>query len=793
MKRAMLLVFTTLFIVMCNKPAQEPNISQYSDIYQVNGKWFCPICNKPVKNGDRSKIDPALQLSEWHDTFLDPEYFKSKIDHISDQELISSLVLPNGLQSEIKGKSADELDQILKKYFSQQLTNNRLYKYDGVEKIPFITRDEFLNDLKNDPERKTGLLKQAAHIADPDSGYRIGEIPFGFKVNFDYNWQDRSDYGVHYCHFFRILLGAYLATGDNFYQTSFEDLFNQWYEQIDQVKHEQKPWETKLRDVIWYELGLGVRIPYFIDSYKTYKDSLTPETHKRMLKNILGSARWLYECLSTTPFHPYNWQTQTSMTLAYIALTFPEFTESDKWLEASKKNMIQHFENDINDDGGYIERTGSYTSYVFGMFYRYMLMFKYLENDTTLLETYLPRLENLMEFTAYTTTPMGLNCPFNDCGRGTYLTDLLIEMGDFFNRGEFLGAVQNSVPSKKLANSKVKPVIPSKLSVDFPYSKFAVMRDGWNYNSYFMMINYGPFENHGHYDILDFEMYANGQALAVDAGLGLKGYSEPIHVSWYKRAPAHNMLTINNISPNKRNISGENVIKAFQTNTDYFAATHRGYEQYQQTTVRRHFVFVKGEYWLIVDDVCTSQTNKNLEWNLHTPLDMEITDQGFISKQENGVLLIHPAAEQTEKILKSGYADLRGLPNEKTNRKIDWVVFQKKSKADSTLDNFNILAFPFTKETKQHAETVSFSTVETGNKNIAVYEIKTDQYTDVIILSDGNMHNFIKNIEGDFSYGWFRFKEDQLSDISIANAGTVKISDAIHLKFGKKTNLEQSF
>ena len=60
------------------------------------------------------------------------------------------------------------------------------------------------------------------------------------------------------------------------------------------------------------------------------------------------------------------------------------------------------------------------------------------------------------------------------------------------------------------------------------------MRDSWDPKSYFMIINYGEFQNHCHYDQLDFEIYANGIPIAVDAAIGKLGYLDSLHVSWYK-------------------------------------------------------------------------------------------------------------------------------------------------------------------------------------------------------------------------------------------------------------------
>ena len=59
-----------------------------------------------------------------------------------------------------------------------------------------------------------------------------------------------------------------------------------------------------------------------------------------------------------------------------------------------------------------------------------------------------------------------------------------------------------------------------------------------------MIINYGPAANHNHLDVLDFEIYANGKAIAVDAGIGPKGYDDELQMNWYRASPSHNMVVV---------------------------------------------------------------------------------------------------------------------------------------------------------------------------------------------------------------------------------------------------------
>ena len=121
-----------------------PVITEYSDIYLDENQWRCPLCNEVVRNGDRSEVDPALHLSEWHDVFLDSDFFRDKISEITDAELLASLadadpfVNPDGTLSPEKVKA----------WFVQREDNGRLYHYDKAANIPFLTMEEFRQQLE---------------------------------------------------------------------------------------------------------------------------------------------------------------------------------------------------------------------------------------------------------------------------------------------------------------------------------------------------------------------------------------------------------------------------------------------------------------------------------------------------------------------------------------------------------------------------------------------------------------------------------------------------------------------
>jgi hypothetical protein len=795
-----ILVFFVLLVhqttvAQAHKDRSGPVVTAHSDLYQIGDKWYCPLCRKEVPNGDRSRMDPKLCLSEWHDVMIEKKYFDKKIRYITDEELVNSLNIPKFnpmLQKEVQTKNYDKISELLFGYMTQRRDNKRLSLYDPQNKKFFTTIDEFVNDVNADTLRYNRIIRSANSFYTPEKGFTIYSMNWGRKIDFNHTYPEASKWSIHYLGFIDDQINYYLLQHDPQTPKAFEDVFNQWYDQLDDVKNEHVINHTKAYDFIWYELGLANRTQKLIDAYRVFSHAMSAGTNKKLLKIILGSSRWMDECIKKTPFHPYNWQTHTAMTLAYAACVFPEFRESASWFKRSKANMELHLKNDIFDDGGYVERTSSYAEYMYSVYLRYMLMLKYFKNDAAFMNKHIGRIEKYIEFFVLTNSPVGVNPAFNDAHRNKSLVRVFKEMGEFFDRGDFIGAVQNNLSAETLANLKVKPCEPKITSVDFPNSQFVVMRDSWDPRSYYMITNYGGFQNHCHYDQLDFEIYANGIPIAVDAGLGKLGYIDSIHVSWYKNPLAHNMITINQAIPEKLDKSGYDKIWSPQKFTEYFAATHDGFLAYQQTRHRRHIVYSKSRYWLIVDEIFTKEKDKDIDFNLHTPCDMTEIMNGFISDQENGFLIKsdNSDAPNIQKIKSKGWADLGDLDHEPSNREIDWLIFRKESKGEQETDRMATVIFPFESKTKIDPEDISVEKLVMADKRAIGYRVKSAGTEDIIIFSDGTYRKLTDTIEGDFKYGFFSYKNGKLAYSSLSGVKKYKVSGESENSFSKRQDFE---
>lgn len=731
-------------------------IAVQAEAYQIGDHWYCPQCRQEIPNGDRTGWDLRLSLSEWHDLLIDPAYFRDKISHLSDAELLDSLHIPAvepALRAALQAGDHARFAALLHTYFVDRADNGRLSLYDRASKRSFVTAEEFRAEVSADPARVEAIRAAAAAFYTPETGFTLRGVHWGERIDFNHAYADASKWGIHYLGFVGDLTTDYLVRRDPATAAAFARLFEQWYGQLDQIEPPPVAPGEKSYDYVWYELGLANRTEHLINAHRVFGRELSPETHLNLLKTILGSIRWLDQCVARVPFHPHNWQTHSAFTLSYAAVAYPEFVEAQTWLGRGRANIVRHLQTDILDDGGYIERTTGYAAYMFSVYYRYMLMLEHFTGDRSLQGQYLPRLEKMIEFYVLTNTPVGVNAPFNDARRSKALVPVFKEMGLFYRRGDFIGAVRHEFAPADLAALPFPVTEPRVKSADFPSSRYVVMRDAWEPASYFMILNYGDFQNHCHFDQLSFELYANGAALAVDAGMSPTGYVDPNHATWNKHPSAHNMLTINQAVPEKLNQAGYDKVWSPQSRLEVFAATHDGYLRYQQARHRRHVIYLKGRYWLIVDEVQTRGRNQEMDFNLHTPCAMVELPDGFASTQDRGFVIKHDRRDAgIVRLRQQGKADLGGLEGEPPYRDIDWLVFRKRLTGERSNDRQATLIYPHATKAGFDAAAISVERVDLADPMAIGYRVRAGGREDLVIISDGFYRRFTDEVAGDFLY-----------------------------------------
>lgn len=532
-------------------------------------------------------------------------------------------------------------------------------------------RDEVTARLA--PERDSILATADRVVRHDIQGWGDVSIQHGNVVDFNAPYGQSGKYGFHYWWFAQPLLHARLLTDDPKYLEEFDRLFNQWYEQRDQVRG-----EFPHLDVIWYELGLGIRSRPFIEFYALPHATRSRQTHERMLKTLLGAARWLYAEQQQRGYRDGNWQIMGSYGLAFIAVMLPEFVESPAWLSLALRRLHEHADRDFFPDGCHSERVpGSYS----------VVAYRDLRNLVTLLgdhpasRPFRDRLTTAAQWFRDILPPDQILPAINDCER-TPLPPVLRD---------------------DLAS---KPSMPR--SIHLPDSGFTIFRSDRSHAARYMLINHGPHGGgHSHADCLSFQLHAFGRPLAIDAGIG-RTYDDPHHAPWYVRSVAHNMLTVDDDDIDRPAAVGEDVIWSTAPDIEYFAATHRGYEKSKGVVHRRHITFIRSTYWIVYDLVSLSDTACELAWELHRPA--------------AGLLVLNGSPGWAEHRAK-GFASVRGIPGFTTSHgEIEWVRFRQNAPARST-STIGVLLYPF----DGAAPAVRFT--NDGNRFILEHDSRTDEVT----------------------------------------------------------------
>jgi hypothetical protein len=593
-------------------------------------------------------------------------------------------------------------------------------------------------------------------------------IDFGATVDFNHEVGQSGKYGFHYWWFARPLLVSYVVTQDQRYLAKFDELFRRWYEQRNAITR-----SFPNLDVVYYELGLGVRNRVFIEYYLLPYQNRPWQTHQQMLKTLLGAGRWLCEIQRWEGYRPGNWQIHGSYMLAQLALAFPEFKESGEWLTIALQRMSEHLRQDFFDDGGHSERSPRNYTLATYMAYRnlYFLLTTYHAGDVLAAEIR-KRLGNTIDWWITMLTPTGETPAINDSHRGLFPAFILQDGADFFRKPYVVGVIKNllDAPSASTAVS-----LPDFTSRNMPSSGFAVMRTDWTRSALYMNMNYGPFAGfHTHDDMLDFEIYAYGKALAVDAGLGLT-YDDSLYTTWYETSRAHNMTVVNDQNIDRKETIGKKIVWSSSASLDYFAGEHEGYRKLG-VQVRRSVAFVKPSYWLVVDRMNCSKEGDTLSWYFHSPTTLLPVAPGYRSATAPGVLLV-PASPMRSRTGMGMAASTKELVPGKTEL-INWISFDQVSRPGPG-NTIAVLVVPF----KDAAPAATLSAISDQHYVAVVSDFRDDIYLPKAPFSDAG-------IESDASCLLIRHRNGERDRFSLVDGTYLRVRGKDIVRSAKRTSVE---
>lgn len=378
-------------------------------------------------------------------------------------------------------------------------------------------------------------------------------------------------------YFWNSMAKVYAETKDEKYAKEWSEQLIHWVKNNPRDEEHKYAWrsiETGIRGYNW--TGLFFR---FIKS-----EHLDEETLVYFLNSLYEHAEFLMTVYRSNS----NWGLMEAEGMAFIAITFPEFMNAEKWRTEAFRRLNNEISIQVYPDGHQRELAMGYHLGCINWFYRTYELAKMNGLEHAFPESYLEMIEKMCEVPMKICLPDGTNVQFGDAWRGQpgQHADRFLEWAKMFERDDFL----------YLATEGKKGSAPERTAYALPESGIYSMRSGWDKNATCLVLKCGP-DGGGHCqpDNGTFVLYAGGRNLMPDAESYI--YSgNPEGRRWFRQTKIHQTLTLN----------GENSTYAPKLlkwkpgkKTDILVVENKSYEN---LTHRRSVFFIDKRYFVIVDE-----------------------------------------------------------------------------------------------------------------------------------------------------------------------------------------------
>lgn len=498
-------------------------------------------------------------------------------------------------------KAAKELLSYYQESDSGSWLRNK--NFDQIEQSDIKTANEILDDIVT-------LNGDSASVAYQDKpGWRwkyLGpnnDKEFAYKLSGHENlislykvWQHHKDedYVKKYDSIMRdwIINNPLPAKGDSLYM-------------VHQTTTEVLDWRD-ISEVSWRDIEAGVRLgATWIQMFYGFQESnsFLPATRILMLSSIAEHIDYVKN------YHKdgTNWVTIEMDGLALAGLAFPEFKQAEENAMYALKIMEEEIDNQVYPDGVQKELTSLVQWVALKRFEA--LADNFIGAKRDIPESYLDKIVSMYNYMAYSMRPNG-NQPLNSDSDLVDVRSRVLLAAEKYDRPDWTWIATNGQQG-----SEPKEVT----SVTFPWAGIHVMRDSWKQDSNWSFFDTGPFgTGHQHADKLHLSVSAYGKDLLVDGGRYIyEDYFSFDPASWrgyFRSSFSHNVVLVDGKGQNKYSESTEKPLQEgvdFINNSDFdfaigtFKDGYNGVVGVAEHT--RSTLYVKGKYWVVVDQVRTDR------------------------------------------------------------------------------------------------------------------------------------------------------------------------------------------
>ncbi len=484
--------------------------------------------------------------------------------------------------------------------------------------------DEAVKQLVDYYDHRTDLFEPMTPKLDPKFDRTASDMMVNMEMkdshgdtvylgpdwNYYITWPLRGGVGLTRTGIRNALARGYVGTADEKYAKAFNDMtLAQMRDQPSPIRagaldpnrrgRNPAPAAGIMGGSMWSALSIGARMNnmWYFYSEVAKSPSFTTDARAAMIFNMvdMGNVQVLYKGGG-------NWETQRADSLLEFGQAHPELKRGQEWFEEGLGGMVQNASETIFPDGSLHEASLNYHGLVTNRFLQ--LLENARKNNFAVPASLEKTVEKMIDFMLYSTTWLGPTVRDKDGGwRGPATGDTFAPFGasDYFGRGAKHFGRKDYL---WMFTDGKEGVPPKYKSMDFPASGWFVTRSGWDKDARFMHVHNGKNSGHGHDDELQMVVSAYGRELLIDPGIYVYGTKEAQEIS---RTQAHSTISVD--GGQTLTEKGKNTWVSKGT-YDYLDATNAGYGGIDGVHHRRRIVFVKPDFWVVVDDVTGPGSHK---------------------------------------------------------------------------------------------------------------------------------------------------------------------------------------
>jgi len=408
------------------------------------------------------------------------------------------------------------------------------------------------------------------------------------------------------------LADAYWRTGNEAYA---EEIVQELFDWVKDNPVER--WDPKRYRWAWSTLNTTVRIySSWINSWLQVRDSAawTPEAQYVFMTGLREQGRFLMTHAAKTG----NWVVAEARGLVELGVMFPEFKESEEWLNEGFRRLRHELAIQVLDDGVHIERTPGYHSMVIGVFMEPVRLAMLNDFEVEGAEQFIDRLEKMHEYYLYGQKPNHRMAQIGD--GGPMNVDSQMRRGwEMFGRQDMQWAMTDGREGVK----------PRYLSYPFAAAGQYISRSAWGEtDALWSLLDWGGHVGHCHEDMGQLCVYAYGQDLLIDTGR--YSYARPMRDPFYQTA-GHNTVMVDQTTQKRRDPLTSDWVSTPQF--DAFRGTTDNAEPllFDRTTVFRQPSAAGPGYWLVADRLTGDGRHRlDQRWHSHESLQGQVDGNSIV-------------------------------------------------------------------------------------------------------------------------------------------------------------------